>query len=275
MTTLYSIENSYYQRWQAELLGYSFQKVKQHGKLVQLLSSPIRKIQPQNPIVGEIIQVGYHRFHSNDDDYPVYNKILGLKNYLKNHLEQDGPLLLLDPDMIFLKPFTFLPNTGPLAHFCGYLPKRGYEDEIIRQFTAKPVDPISFPIIIYSHDLELIMDRWLELTIKIRQQYKNTNVNGVNLWTADMYAYNIASTEFNLQYTPLDMCREEVSDKESTIFAHYARPFSVNGNTFWDKRTYRSWEPVECLENATPTMKAVLGFINDYRIIVQSLIIPT
>src|SRR5437764_9650099 len=79
--TVFSIDGSLYQRWQADLLAYSHRKVNQPGPLTRLYSA--WRIPP--PFDGQTHHtVPYCPHPMTRDHYPPYNRILSLAHWIKH-----------------------------------------------------------------------------------------------------------------------------------------------------------------------------------------------
>src|SRR5215469_5650674 len=99
--TVFSVDGSLYQRWQADLLAYSHRKVNQPGPLTRLYSA-----WGEPPaFAGQTFQtMPYCPHPMSKDDYLPYNRIMALLTWLKQSPPSEETLLLLDPDCIFLTP---------------------------------------------------------------------------------------------------------------------------------------------------------------------------
>ena len=129
LKVIYSLSNAPYQRWQAELLDYSIRATAQPGTVIRICSNDpaTGSLDPIPDGIGqtfetrsfaEIGDTWHHRllrwtkrilhqpapgrFH-----FFCLNKPFGMRAYLEAHpeLPDETPLLWLDPDMVFHRPW--------------------------------------------------------------------------------------------------------------------------------------------------------------------------
>lgn len=209
---VYSTSNSDYQSWQCKLLEWSFKKVNQPGKLIRLCShnshEPNREFDTSD--TSEIIRLPDYRtrwtnFTNNvDKDYGIVNKTESLKYWIKNYpnLQDSDNVFLIDPDMVFTKSVDFTTEQGTIIAQkwidCNINSKafQTYAPTIMDKINSESV--FMYPYIITVGDLKKIINKYVDLTYKIRLE------NYPHLWEAEMYALIISSISCGLQIKTLD-----------------------------------------------------------------------
>jgi hypothetical protein len=257
---IYSTSNSDYQSWQCRLLEYSFKKVHQPGKLIRLCSynyhDPHRQFDTSD--ISEIIKLPDYRTRWTnytkevDKDYGIMNKTESLKYWLKHYpgLKDTDNVLLVDPDMVFVKPITEQVTEGtiigqrwvdkgaadgkPFQKYASHIKDRVKEDTIFM-----------YPYIATVGDLKKIVDRYTSLCYKMRLE------NYPDLWESEMYSLIISSLEQNhiavktvdnLGYCTTWTYHEQSQDKtfvDSISLLHY--PWSIlnkDGDRIFNKQDY-------------------------------------
>jgi len=256
---IYSTSNSDYQSWQCKLLEYTFKKVNQPGKLIRLCSH--NTYTPNRPFdtsdIAEIIQLPDYRtrwreFTDNvDRDYGIVNKTESLKYWLYNYpgLKDTDNVLLIDPDMVFVKPITQTVEQGNIiGQNWGYEgvenwgPFQRYASHIKGKVNATSV--FMYPYIATVGDLKKLINRYVDLTYQMRLD------NYPHLWESEMFALVISALEQGIKVKALDnlgvcvtWCEQlKYQSKEmvdSLSIYHY--PGSINdkdGNRIFNKQDY-------------------------------------
>jgi len=288
---LYSTSNSDYQSWQCKLLEYSFKKVNQPGKLIRLCSYNAHN--SNRPFdtseISEIIKLPDYRtrwtnYTENvDKDYGIVNKTESLKYWLKNYpgLNDTDVVLLIDPDMVFVKAITETVTQGTIlgqrwvdegAAGSSAFVKYGnhVKDKII------PETAFMYPYIATVGDLKKIVTRYTSLCYKMRLE------NYPHLWEAEMFSLIISTLEQNIQVKTIDnlgFCttwaeREKYNNREfvdSVSIFHY--PWSIlnkNRETIFNKQDYtnltrdKHWAQVNPNEATTYLEQKFLRVLHDY-----------
>jgi hypothetical protein len=166
--TVFSVDGSLYQRWQADLLAYSHRKVRQPGPLTRLWSS-----EGWPPVFqGQTFKTKPYSPHPvTGDYYPPYNKVMAIRDWLcETPPARDELVLLLDPDCVFLSSLNIpVKDAHPLAQHVSYLDANS-NAELVGRHCGKPyaVQAIGMPILIHRDDLRGLALRWLEKTEAIR-----------------------------------------------------------------------------------------------------------
>lgn len=249
---IFSTDCSPYQHWQSYLVYYSAYKVRQPGHVTRIASGCNEE---ESAAIQEWfdthVQPLSSRFHLHltpnfsgvkDEqtgqvvgDYKFFNKPLGLKHWLENaahfdlHTQQDDVVILIDPDMVLMRPITGdfseeretvisknrkknllatkVQHGVPFAQTYGLgtqweafdLDKIAGADS-----PAKSVDkqegalyyPVGPPYIGTAQDMKAIAEKWTEFVPRVHAQYPHL--------LAEMYAYCIAAAHLGLKHQIID-----------------------------------------------------------------------
>jgi len=290
---IYSTSNSDYQSWQCRLLEYSFKKVNQPGKLIRLCSYNTHN---SNRIfdtsdIAEIIQLPDYRTrwreftNDLDKDYGIVNKTESLKYWLANYpeLKDTDNVLLVDPDMVFVKSITQTTTQGTIiaqnwvdegAEHGG--PFNRYGSHIKDKITSESV--FMYPYIITVGDLKKLVTRYVDLTYQMRIE------NYPHLWESEMFALIISSLEQDIKvqsYNNLGFCltwaeREKYQSKEffdSVSILHF--PWSVNNENkerIFNKQDYtphtlkEHWDRINPNDATTFLERKLLHVLDNYNL---------
>lgn len=262
--TVFSVDGSLYQRWQADLLAYSHRRLRQPGPLSMLLSTEERPA----PFVGRTFQTAPYSPHPlTGDDYSPYNKPKALRDWLWDAPPEEEALLILDPDCIFLKPFTGSVSRGrPVAQPISYLdPTHERNLELVEKHCRNPesVQGVGIPILIHKDDLAVVAPLWLEKTEEIRGDPKSRETAG---WVAEMWAYAFAAAELGLHHTTHLLARVSSDDRADLPILHYCYSYSdPEVRWSWDKRAYRPWERVPDPPDEVPLgTRVLIDLLNEW-----------
>jgi len=256
---VYSTSNSDYQSWQCKLLEYTFKQVNQQGKLIRLCSynthCPDREFDTSN--IAEIIKLPDYRTRWKnfskelDQDYGIANKTESLKYWLLNYpgLKDTDNVLLIDPDMVFVKSIqlTTTPGTIIAQRWVDDAVEKGkpfekYANHIKDRLTSSSV--FMYPYIITVGDLKKIINRYINLTYQMRLD------NYPHLWESEMYSLIISSLEQGFIINSLDnlgFClswnyKEQFKNKEfidSISIFHFPGDINdKNKNKIFNKQDY-------------------------------------
>jgi peptidyl serine alpha-galactosyltransferase len=265
--TVFSVDSSLYQRWQADLLAYSHRKVGQPGPLTRLLSAD----GPPTRFAGRTFHTRSYCPHpATGDHYPPYNRIMALRAWLRRNPPEEEVILLLEPDCVFLAPL--LPaepvNRGqPVSHPVSYmdpLPKT----ELLQKHCSRPelVDAAGIPtLLIHRDDLMELVPLWIEKTENIRNDPKSLEILEGG-WVADMWGYTCAAAEIGVRHKLPALARLQGEDLADLPIVHYCYASSSTEHDWhWDKRTYRPWERVPDPPEDVPSVdKALIGLLNEW-----------
>lgn len=289
---VYSTSNSDYQSWQCKLLEYSFKKVNQQGKLIRLCSynthCPDREFDTSD--IAEVIKLPDYRtrwteYTNNlDKDYGIANKTESLKYWLSNYpgLKDTDVVLLIDPDMVFLKPIEIavtpgniigqkwegegVESWGPFVKYGGHIKSKISKDTIYM-----------YPYIATVGDLKKIIKNYLNYTYGMRLE------NYPHLWESEMFSLIIATLEQDIKVknlSNLGFCitwnhKPEANDKQfvdSLFILHY--PSSIldeQNQVIFNKQDYtpftlkKHWDRIP--NNATTLVeKQFLQVLDNYNV---------
>jgi hypothetical protein len=265
---VYSMSNSAYQQWQADLLDFSVHEVGQPGVIVRLCSleggARDSQVRPSGRgytfVTPSFAELGHtslqrlvlwskrllkHRVHGRFHFYCL-NKALALKSFLESHpdLDAEAKLLLLDPDMVFCKPWAPPPSmvrrgvvTG--QYWWGYDPSwcrrnAGHSDEAL---CPKGDSAIMFPFCITVGDMRAIVASYARFSAEIYHRARD--------WKSEMYGLVMAMSAARLEchtIAALGTCNnwpEGLPDDSAAPISHYTQVMhDRDGRELWDKRKY-------------------------------------
>ena len=264
--TVFSVDGSLYQRWQADLLAYSHRKANQPGPLTRLLSSdrlPTR-------FEGRTFHTRSYSTHpATGDYYPPYNRIMALRAWLTEAPPAEDVILLVEPDCVFLGSLTGEPVSRghPVSHPIGYMDPSP-QAELLQRHCSRPelVEPAGIPtVLIHRDDLTELIPLWIEKTEDIRNDPTSRELLDGG-WISDMWGYTIAAAEMGLRHDLRELARTQGEDQADLPIVHYcyASSYAEHG-WHWDKRTYRPWERVPDPPGEVPLVdKALIGLLNEW-----------
>jgi hypothetical protein len=241
---IYSVtctDASDYVHWQCELLEYSWKQVGQTGELIRLVSREDDHPLPKH-LYTKVISTRFTNNHPETDDrYIPYNRLYSFQQWL-NTGEQDGTVLILDPDCVFRKRVTVRVRPGaPIAQrWRGFGGGGGWLETIekISNIDVELLQDVTWPALVHTDDMRRLMPRWIELTSLIRQQ--------INAWESDMLAFVVAAAELGLRFTEQHLAAvmnwPEGEDEEAPII-HYCQTVEAkDGSQLWFKQGYSPWQ---------------------------------
>jgi peptidyl serine alpha-galactosyltransferase len=262
--TVFSVDGSLYQRWQADLLAFSHEKSGQPGPLTRLLSAN----GPPTPFAGRTFQTNPYSPHPvSGEYYPPYNKPEALRAWLREVPLEEEVVLLLDPDCLFLQPLTGSVSRGnPIAHPIEFMnPAR--HAELLEKHCLNPelVDNVGVPILIHKDDLAAVAPLWLEKTEEIRNDPRSLYLTDGG-WIAEMCGYTLAAAEIGLRHTVRELSRFQMDYRADLPTIHYSYTSSDPAKRWvWDKRAYEPWERVPDPPDEVPlATKVLIGLLNEW-----------
>lgn len=265
---VYSMSNSPYQQWQADLLEFSIREVRQPGVIVRLCSLDARfpglEVRPSSwaytfvtPSYAEVGNGAFRRFvlaakrllkQSASGRYHFYclNKANAMKSFLDSHagLDNTAKLLWLDPDMVFNRAWVPSESMVCQGHVTGQY-WWGYDPAWCRENAGDEVAPlcpasdnaIMFPFCISAGDMRRIVDLYGRFSVEFYRRTRD--------WLSEMYAHVMAMSEAGLECHPiaaLGTCNnwpDGLPDDVSAPISHYTQAMTnLNGGVIWDKRQY-------------------------------------
>lgn len=262
---MYSMSNSPYQRWQADLLDFSAGESAQPGEIVRLcsldrdharlgLSRSSVGTTFETPSYAELGHTWGRRLvrwakrkllRDAPGRYHFYclNKPFGMRAFLEAHpeLEGDARLLWLDPDMVFTQAWDpreeVRPGLVSGQRWWGY--DRTWCEEAVGGGLEAPADDsaLMFPFCISVADMRRISDSFCALSEQIYRRTRD--------WKSEMCALVLAMSKAGLECRPHDAlgtCNDwpdGLPDDSSAAISHYTQPMrDRRGSVIWDKRTY-------------------------------------
>ena len=264
--TVFSVDGSLYQRWQADLLAYSHRKVGQPGPLTRLFSAD----GPPTPFAGRTFHTRSYCPHpATGDYYPPYNRIMALRAWLTENPPAEEVILLVEPDCVFLGSLTgeLVSRGYPVSHPIGYMDPLP-QAELVQKHCSRPelVEPAGIPtVLIHREDLMEVVPLWIEKTEDIRNDPTSRELLGGG-WIADMWGYTCAAAELGLRHKLRALARSQGEDQADLPIVHYCYASSCAEHDWhWDKRYYRPWERVPNPPDEVPSVdKALIGLLNEW-----------
>lgn len=241
--TVFSIDGSLYQRWQADLLAYTHRKVKQPGPLTRLYSAP----GTPPDFDGNTFQTEPYSPHpTTSDDYRPYNRIGALSAWMTALAPPEDTLLLLDPDCVFITACDESVERGrPVAHPIYYMDdvNEAHPEFLQRHgYRAEQVQGMGVPLLIHRDDLRAVLPLYMAKTEEIRDDPASRELAG---WMSDMWGYAFACADLGLRHELRELSRWQMENDTDAPFIHYCYASkSAQEEWQWDKRTYRPWTPI-------------------------------
>jgi hypothetical protein len=260
---VFSTDCSAYQHWQSYLLFYSAWRVKQTGYITRIVSGCTdheaeEEMTWHNAHISSIMSSRF-RIHMTPHfssvskngetvgNYVYFNKPYGLRHWLENDElidlnkkdDQDTIVILIDPDMIFMRPITFdfsddletivgkrasidrklkVTRGQPFAQTYGFgahwLEKLDIEKiagsdspaKLLSKDFASVKYPVGPPYIAVLKDMYDIAVKWTEFVPRVHEQYPYL--------LAEMFAYCVAAAHLQLPHQIIDSLM--VSNIDST-----------------------------------------------------------
>lgn len=243
---LYSTSNTHYQSWQCDLLEYSYLKSGQKGELICLCSEGENNELPERTSdIAKVIQLpSYMKNPKTGDFWGIANKLGSLDAWIGEQKEE-GSVLFLDPDMVFIQTVDTKIPMGKVEE--GKVFGQRWIDPgipghpIFDKYCKKNRDRINastifmYPYVMHTADIRKTMARYYELSHEIRDKEKK--------WESDMYALVIVAAEFGLEVETIDdlgVCNNwEEYNQQSTPIVHFPGPFlDKDGKKIWFKQDF-------------------------------------
>ena len=257
---IYSVsctDASDYAHWQCELLEFSWKQVDQCGELIRLVSREETHPLPQHKYTN-VISTRFTNTHpETGDHYIPYNRLFSFQEWL-NTGEQNGTVLILDPDCVFRKRVTTRVKPGaPVAQrWRGFAVVGKWRETVekISDVDIELIQDITWPALVHTDDMRRMMPRWIELTSFIRQE--------MGAWESDMMAFVVTAAELGIRFAEQHLAAVlnwPEQDGEEAPVIHYCQAVEAkDGSQLWFKQGYQPW----ALTNADPAM-AKLPYCGD------------
>jgi hypothetical protein len=236
---VFSTDCSDYHNWQSYVLFYHMQKIGQPGTVTRIASGCTAKqtltmqdfhyhhVEPISPRFKIHFTPNYMNIDGADrEEFPYYNKPFGLRHWMEHVLrfpkpdDEDAIIILIDPDMIPLKPITRFFNNSTDRWTFGSIEKVTHSKPVAQQYILAPIwlkwnltsllgpdSPalklqredvlhrlqLGPPYIATAFDAYRLAKRWTELCQPVHRIFPNM--------LAEMYAYILAAADLGIQHT--------------------------------------------------------------------------
>jgi len=239
-------------QWRAELLEYSWRRLRQPGELVRLTPLPPGQIAPAHLAAQVVETLAWNPHPYTDDEYAGYEVPTAVQEWLFRE-RVEGTVLLLGPNSILQKAVTEEVRPGKvLATPWPELPSGeggpfGLKAELkfLECFCVNrdlPLAPACLPLLIHTSDLRKIAARWAELTAIIRAEYVGPEGRFAD---ADRLAYAIAAAEYRVDHDLTDLGVGTDAKRSEAVVIEFGQPIeSPRGEIVWDDRVYEPWNDV-------------------------------
>jgi hypothetical protein len=237
LETLVSLDASPYLAWQGELLAATHRTADVPGLLTRLV------LEPGDPRARA---------------YPPLNKPSAVAVWSTSAAECGDPILLLDPDCVFVSSPDGLVSGGqPLAQPAPYLDPWQHRDLLARHgLLPEDVQAIGTPALIGRDELRALAPAWLECTRDILDDPQSRREAG---WVAEMWGYVIAAARLGIHHAVVPFAHALADDCLDRPLIHYCDTLRDQaGNILWDKRCYAPWSPPPASGAAVPLAGATL-----------------
>jgi hypothetical protein len=177
---------------QAELCKKSFDWVKQEGKFVTLVRGYDEK---------------QYAYYGLDKSYPVYNRHIAILEYIEKYKLFDQNIVVLDPDMFFMKPITI--NRLNSQDFYGTdwcLDNQHYLSLVKKKFIDVGYDVKSYSSFAAPYySLGSNVCELSRLILKADKHTRDILQNTSELWVSEMYtqSYMLSLLGLNFHKTPV------------------------------------------------------------------------
>lgn len=259
--TVFTVDDSAYLRWQADLLAYTFRKVGQPGPLTRVWAG--HGTPP--PFDGLTYQTPPYTVHPlTGDHHPPYNLVMPLLHWLMEAPPAEETMLFMDPDVVFLTPLVEEVKPGePIGQYHGYM-EAEHNAALIRSHCHRPdlYQPVFSPMLIHRDDLRSLTPVWMEHFENIRDDPVSRDAGG---WISSMYSLAFAAVDLGLRFDMRVLAAFQYEDI-STPLVHYCHHSQdAEGLWRWDKRTYQPWADVPPPSASVPlASQSLIREVNEY-----------
>jgi len=258
-------------QWQAELLEYSWRRLRQPGELVRLVPMSAGQVTPTHRVARVVQTTSWNPHPYTGDEYAGYETPTAVLDWLFRE-RVEGTVLLLGPHSVLQN--TLREETTPgkvLATAWPDMPSDGSgpfglpsDLKFLERYCvnrALPLAPVRLPVAIHSTDLRKIAARWAELTAIIRAETPSRQGSPAE---ADRIAYAVAAAEYRLLHGIANLGAGTRADNKDATVIDYSRPVeSPTGEIVWDERTYQPWEDVYPERAQAGTGRDFLALLNE------------
>lgn len=252
---VYSVGNSPYQEWQADLLDFSVRFAHQPGKIIRIVSEDSvnatgkkRKVAKSSegetvvtPDFSEIRKGEIQKFMNKSASIEYWVNSLSPAFKKKN---ANAVCILLDPDMIFTKKWTpkVPKNTIVGQEWVGYSYEYCVNTSESKNLCAKKTeDGYMFPFAIRLEDLCRIAG---DITTFARRGYLQDN----SRWMLEMTSFVNGAVKGGMKFQNqpnVGLCNNwKNSDDPNAPIMHFCQIIKRNGKEIWGKRRYnKNYDP--------------------------------
>lgn len=263
--TLVCTDTNPYGDWQFEILEHTWRRCQQPGELVRLVACPNGE-QPTPSDTARIVTTSATNNHERaPSDYAGFNRLWSLHEWLT--LEQPtGSILILDCDMVFRSPATWVAEPGEIVaqewYDFSFGSRIGERVAPFIDVPAEEVEPFTWPMVFDAVDLARLMPRWIELCADLRAT--------TGIWESDMFALvaAVAETDLRVRYVPISawMNWPEEYVAGAPIIHYCQEVLARDGTAMFHKQRYTPWEPLGVDPNDAELdyCRDLLHLIDDY-----------
>ena len=290
-----STSNSPYQNWQCELLAYSFNKVKQGGKLIILCSDDPYAKGRTLPKFKNAETLKYPdwmkevKFPNSDYFYGPRNGPFSMQKWVNSYpnLKDDETVLFVEPDMVFINPIKIDVSKGVVWGHKWIINGNNKKFDLMKRnriITINNGDNNKFNLI--TSNRKLITDDYsvmfpLAMTIgdvkKICNTYTNLTDKAFKMYPeqdTDMYVFIMSIADSNLKTKPVNLANyhNNMNDNDPKYIIHYWYDMLDNkNNKIFFKHDYTQstetipWKrPCDINKASNKRDKELLSLIHEY-----------
>jgi len=271
--TVFVTGNTEQDQWQAELLEYSWQNVRQAGELVRLVACGAGQALPMHALARVVRTRSWSPHPFLFDHYAAYNTPAALLEWILQE-RVDASLLLLDSHNVLFNALNEEVACGQaVGNEWGDMPRGGDapfglpgEYQYLQAYCVNRglrLPPVQFPLLIHSRDLKKILARWLELTGIIRAQFSTQAGRPGN---AHKLAYVIAAAEYGIAHQPRKLALTPGDRKTDSAIMNYSQPIaSARSEIIWDMQTYQPWAACQPKDAKAGAGREFLTLLQQYQ----------
>lgn len=265
-------------QWRAELLEYSWGRVRQPGELVRLTAVAPGEALPRHRLARVVPTMCWSPHPYTGDTYPPYNTAAALLEWLFTE-RIDGTILLVRPDSVFRAAVENEVGPGQArATACEALRGDGSAAPGSGHFGLGPsvtflenfcvdctltLPPVTLPVLIDANDLRRMAARWLELMSIIRAETA-AGIDGQADRAADI-AYAIAAAEARIAHAVTDLGVDTGAGLGQAALINYGQPIeSADGKTVWNQHLYQPWTSVDPGRATSGSGREFLALLEEY-----------
>lgn len=261
--------------YQSLTLKYTFDKVRQPGKLTRVLSCNEEQARDHLSdedlaIMDTLVVPNWTRHPITGDYYQAYNRPVSLMFWLAERKPTAEWTLIVDPDMMFRQPFTveqfWVPEGFALTAHYNYLiggrnalaerhiPEVPLKNDNFGGVRQRRADESGAFMFMRTRDLIKVAPLWLSYTEAVRQDPDAWNLTGdTNLkkgekpWISEMYGYVYAMAKVGIRnkIEPTVQYYPKYPVRDVPILIHYGLVESL-GEYVFSKHQHFDFEALKC-----------------------------